>query len=135
MNFITEILISIMIVLFAIFLLKFLPPQKSTKRSIKDLYNESKKWTGNQKNFVKWKKYQYNQAFSTVSKFIPFIILIITVILGFKNEIINSSGLLPILTFFSCLFFVIKRIVDIIGQANTNAVEGMKYLLQTYFSK
>ena len=129
---IIQVLISGIFILYTlIFVKKTLPKAKSTKVSIEDLSKElEKEWNGTTKNFIEFKKYQYNQTFRFVFGLAPYIILSITFIFVFKNELIISMGNISFTILLYCIFFIISRLILIMGKANTNVIEGMKNLLE-----
>ncbi len=98
-----------------------------------EMEGELKNWIkngGNEKNFIEFKKYQYNQVFWLVAFQMSFSILIISILIAFMDLLINLMGFPVYLTLFGCNFYFIYRFsLKVVPKANKKAINNIEYLL------
>jgi hypothetical protein len=127
MDFFNQILISgIIILLFFIYIKKIFKEGDKP-----DILLELEKWKGSKDNFIRFKKYQYNQTFLMVFGLTPFITFSFGILIGFNKEILKIIGVFPLITLLVCSLIVLSKYISLIGGANNLSISNMKRILES----
>jgi hypothetical protein len=124
------IIISGIIILLALIYTKLIfrksdPEDIDVKREFKE------RWHSSKANFIEFKKFQYNRAFSLVAEITPFMIFALTLgLVGLKDIIIPIVGLTIYCSAIVAVMIIFLRMIIQLGASNKKATDNLKILYE-----
>ncbi len=126
-NWTVQILVSVIFILLTI-----IQSKKTFKKdSPRDILEDRKKWKGGHKEFIEFKKYEYDRNFWYISLIFGFNTVLFGIFFTLKDLFINLVGLYPWIILILCSLYAPSRfLLFIIPRANGRAIENVKILLE-----